>query len=356
MKKRLNFCTLFDSGFLTMGYTMYISLQKCCANFHLYIFAFDDLAHEVLKLMELPNVTVISLNEFEDEELLRIKPTRNKGEYCWTCTGSTIKYCIEKYELDHCTYIDADLYFFANPESIIHELEEAGKDVLITNHHYTEEHEKISKITGRYCVQFMVFKNTVEGMTVLNWWRNACIEWCYDKIEDGKFGDQKYLDDWLTRFSCVYECTLPGVGVAPWNVIDYDIVGEPSQISPIQLINNKKKEECGLVFYHFHKFRLFEDKVIWVRGYRLPQKFIDHVYIPYTYLCLTHFEELHKINQRIMLPQKSPWGPPRTFFIQTLYSLMKIVYCLWKEKRMVIAFDNYHIYKIESRKINFMST
>ena len=351
MKTRLNFCTLFDSSFLPMGYTMYASLHRCCSNFHLYIFAFDDLAFEVLTQLALPNVTVISLHEFEDEDLLRIKPTRTKGEYCWTCTGSTIKYCIEKYQLDHCTYIEADLYFYSDPEVIVRELFDSGKDVLITEHHCTEKHEKLLKITGIYCVQFMTFKNTGEGMAVLNWWRNACIDWCYDRIEDGKFGDQKYLDDWLTRFSCVHVCTLLGAGIAPWNAIDYDVVGEPYLGDPVQLINSKKKVECGLIFYHFHKFRLFEDKVLWVRGYQLPAKFVEYVYLPYTFLCLAYFYDLNRLNQQIVLSKKSPWAPSRSFFTQTLYSILKFFYCIWKEKRLLIEFDNYHIYQIENGKV-----
>ena len=345
---KLNFCILFDSNFLTLGYTMYTSLQKCCKNFHLYIFAFDDLAYEVLKQLNLPNVTVIALHEFEDEELLRVKPARTKGEYCWTCTGSTIKYCIEKFQLDHCTYLDADLYFFGDPETIVRELYDAGKDVLITGHNYTKKHERISKITGIYCVQFMVFKNTVEGMTVLNWWRNACIDWCYNRIEDGKFGDQKYLDDWPSKFSCVHVCTLPGAGIAPWNAADYDVVGQPSQGHPIQLVNRKKKVACELIFFHFHKFRLFENKVIWILGYRLPKKFMSHVYTPYTHSCLAHYDYLHRFNQNIRLPKKSSWLPC-SFFSKTLFFLINIPYSLWKERQLIIEFSNYHVYKINKK-------
>src|SRR3989304_9158872 len=107
-----NFCTLFDSFYLTRGLTMYRSLEKCCENFHLYIFAFDDKTYEILNKLQLKKATVVSLKDFEDEKLLAVKPTRTKAEYCWTCTSSTILYTIEKFNLPSCTYLDADLYFY----------------------------------------------------------------------------------------------------------------------------------------------------------------------------------------------------------------------------------------------------
>ena len=70
---KLNFCTLFDSNFLPYGLALYESLLKHCKEFHLYIFAFDDNAYEFLSEKNLPKTTIISLKEFEDEKLLRVK-------------------------------------------------------------------------------------------------------------------------------------------------------------------------------------------------------------------------------------------------------------------------------------------
>ena len=69
--------------------------------------------------MKLNKATIISLKEFEDEELLRIKPSRSIAEYCWTCTSSTILYVLEKYKVESCTYLDADLFFYSSPSPII---------------------------------------------------------------------------------------------------------------------------------------------------------------------------------------------------------------------------------------------
>jgi hypothetical protein len=257
-----NYCTLFDSNYLTRGLAMYESLKKYSDNFHLYIFAFDDKSHEFLKKLNLESVTVISLKEFEDEQLLAIKSYRATGEYCWTCTPSVIKYSLKEYSLDSCTYLDADLYFFSNPSVLIEEM--IDKSVLITEHRYTPKYDQRAT-SGIYCVQFMTFKNNDNGLKVLNWWRDACIDWCYARAEDGKFGDQKYLDDWTTRFNEVHVLQNLGGGVAPWNVQQYNL-------------NDGKFK---LVFYHFHGFNFFKNDKVDLGGYGLDKNDIDILYKPY---------------------------------------------------------------------------
>lgn len=82
---------------------MYESLARVCNDFHLYVFAFDDTCLQALTSLKYPSMTVIALAEFEDDELLRVKPGRSRAEYCWTCTSSTILYVLDKYHVDQCT-------------------------------------------------------------------------------------------------------------------------------------------------------------------------------------------------------------------------------------------------------------
>ncbi len=242
---------------------MYESLKSHSNNFHLYIFSFDDKSYDLLKKLNLESITVISLNEFEDDELLKIKGGRTAREYCWTCTPSIIKHCIKNYNLDNCTYLDADLYFFSDPTILIEEM--GTKSVLITEHKYTSEYDQ-AKMSGKYCVQFMTFKNDKNGMKVLNWWRDACNDWCYARFEDGKFGDQKYLDDWTVRFEGVHELQNLGGGVAPWNVQQYDL----------------NDASFHLIFYHFHNYKVLEGAKIELGSYKLTKENINRLYKPYT--------------------------------------------------------------------------
>lgn len=244
----LNFCTLFDSVYLSRGLAMYNSLNQHCKDFHLYIFAFNDKCYSILKSLRLVNATVISLSEFEDEELLKVKPTRTQAEYCWTCSSSTILYVLNNYKVDHCTYLDSDLYFYSSPQVLIDEMGE--NSVLITPHRYTLEYDQSEK-TGIYCVQFVSFKNNQQGRIVLEWWRNACLDWCYNRFEDGRFGDQKYLDDWPERFEGIYVSQNLGGGVAPWNMQQYEFEQQGDSIMGLELKTNKR---FNVIFFHFHSF------------------------------------------------------------------------------------------------------
>ena len=282
----LFFCTLFDSNYLTRGLAMYYSLAEYCNNFHLFIFAFDNRCLEVLKKLKLDKVTIISLHDFENEELLSIKSSRTKKEYCWTCTSSIILYVLEHFKVDKCTYLDADLYFYSSPDVLINELED--KSVLITVHRYSKGYD-LAKTSGKYCVQFLTFKNDSSGLNVLKFWVKACREWCFARFEDGKFGDQKYLDDWSIRFDCVHELENIGGGVAPWNVQQYQIINKENDLS-IKKIQNGKISK--LVFYHFHGLIFYKNNTIELTNptYLLSRVVIKYLYKPYIEK-LEHFRQ-----------------------------------------------------------------
>ena len=66
-------------------------------------------------------------------------------------------------------------------------------------------------------------------------------------LEDGKYGDQKYLDDWPERFDGVVVLQDAGVGLAPWNVRSHRLAMRNERV----FVDGKP-----LVFYHFHLFSI----------------------------------------------------------------------------------------------------
>ena len=245
------FSTFFNSTYAAKGLTLYHSLEKVCNDFHLYIFALDDIVSEVFSNLHLKNATIITLSELEDEEMLVAKSNRSVGEYCWTCKPCSIAYCLNNFDIDHCIYVDADLYFLSSPEILLQEL--GDNNVLITPHNYFPKYD-LSSESGIYCAHLIVFRNNPESNLVINWWRKKCLEWCYNRVEADRFGDQKYLDKWTTMFNGVHSFNHNGAN-GPWNQQKYRFINEEDHIKCVEEETDIKTD---VVFFHFHGLRVFK--------------------------------------------------------------------------------------------------
>lgn len=282
-----NFCTLFDSNYLPRALAMYHSLVKTGEEFNLYAVCFDDLAYQLLIKLDKLNFIPIRLSLVETPELLIVKNQRTAGEYCWTCTPHVIRFVLDNYKLAEVTYLDADLYFYAKPSLLLEEFSQSGASVLIISHRYTPRYDK-SAAYGIYCVQFMTFRSDALGLKVLQWWQDKCVEWCYARAEDGKFGDQKYLDDWTQRFEGIHELKHLGGGVAPWNIQQYLVSTKPTGI----YVN-----EFPLVFFHFHAYRYYINGVhAFSPNYLLSADAVEKLYRPYAQALISAHTELCDIE------------------------------------------------------------
>jgi hypothetical protein len=296
----------------------------------------------------LPNITPIALEDFEDEELLAVKPTRSSAEYCWTCTPAVILYCIEKYTLPSCTYIDADMIFYHDPALLIAEM--GAKSVLISEHRYTQDYDQ-SKNSGIYCVQFMCFKNDSHGMKALRWWRDRCIEWCYARHEEGKFGDQKYLDDWLTRFEGVHVLQHPGGGVAPWNLQQFRFIEKDARL---YILEQKTGKTFPLVFFHFHGVKFYSDHYVSCCEalYQIDSSVKQLVYLPY-FAKLMQIEDQLKIQGITFNVNGARGASPGNGEVVIQY--LKHLIALWRlgnikypSLRLFSISKHNHFYKFES--------
>lgn len=274
-----HFVTIFNSLFLPQGLALHLSMQRCIKNYCLWILCVDDKAFEILSIINLSNVKLLQLSKLETEELLRVKTTRNIGEYCWTLTPFAPRFVFEAdAQIKRVTYLDADLWFRKDPKALFAELAQSGKFVLITDHAYAPEYDQ-SATNGQYCVQFMVFDRQ-GGEVVRKWWEERCIEWCFGKAEDGKYGDQKYLDSWSEIFSVqVHILQNQELALAPWNATRFPY--------------------GNAVFYHFHALRILSKTSVSIGEYAFPKVLIDNVYSPYIEDLRTSIHALKNIGFEI---------------------------------------------------------
>lgn len=319
----MNYCTYFDKNYLSRGLALYASLLKNHkSKFHLYIIAFDKFTYNFLKKKNFKFITCIHQDDFEDQDLKKIKKSRTTVEYFWTCTPSIILFFIKKYKLNFCTYLDADIYFFSNPQMTYKY--QKNYSVFITSHNYHPNYDQ-TQTSGKYCVQYLTFKNNKVGIQVLNWWRKKCLQWCYNRNEENKFGDQKYLDSWPTKFLEVKVADHLGAGVAPWNVKRFKIKKEKK----LFIKENNKKYE--LIFYHFHDLKiLFNNKLALLSSYDLSEDAINLIYKPY-------IKEITSIEKKYNLYFKANQSKVSPNFFKILIFYIKL------SVKLIIYFRNFKI-------------
>jgi len=271
------YCTYFDKGYLVRAIALHASLSKHESQpFTLYAVCLDELTRILLERLQLPGVSTIPLHEIEngDNELRKARLNRNLVEYYWTLTPTVIIRLLEwNPHVEMITYLDADLFFFSSPQPIFDEL--VGHSVLIHEHRFHEEFKPALKY-GRFNVGLLCFRRNRDAVAVLNWWRDRCNEWCYARLESGRFGDQLYLEDWPERFSGVHVLSHIGAGLAPWNNLQYDYsVDVCKQVS----VNNQP-----VIFYHFHGLQFAHTNYVVLSkifAHKFTLEIIRCFYLPY---------------------------------------------------------------------------
>ena len=208
----MNFCTLFDSNYASKGIALYLSIEQHTEDFVLYVMAMDRKCKDILDGCGFKHIKVDCIEDVHDPELETAKGNRSRAEFCWTCGSYFTDYFLHKYELPDITYLDSDLMFFSSSQVVFDELERKNASVGLAPHFMKYP------LFGKYCVQYVYFKNNADGVACLKWWKEECLKWCYSKVEDGKYGDQKYLDYFADKFNHVCEIDNRGVGIAYWNM------------------------------------------------------------------------------------------------------------------------------------------
>jgi hypothetical protein len=242
----LVFCTYFDHRYLSRALALHASLQRHCGEFLLYALCMTEECHAALIALSPPGLIPIRLEELEaaDPELLRVKPERSAIEYYFTCGPAFVDWLFKADPtIEVLTYLDADLFFFASPDPVFDAFEDHS--ILIVRHDFSHAGES-ERLFGRYNVGWISLRRDGNGTACAAWWRKACLEWCRDVPEAGRYADQKYLEEFPRRWP-VQENWHPGVNLAPWNVDNYRFaVGRER----VPLVDGRP-----VIAFHFHGLR-----------------------------------------------------------------------------------------------------
>ena len=97
---------------------------------------------------------------------------------------------------------------------------------------------------GDFNAGCVVFANDDRGSAASAWWAEACLDWCGDYPDDGRYANQGYLNDIAGQFEGAVVLPATGLNVAPWNVSGKTIF----QTETGYFLDDGKP----LVFFHFH--------------------------------------------------------------------------------------------------------
>jgi hypothetical protein len=285
---KVRYCTLFDRKYLTRGLAMLASLGRHLKGHEeIIVLAMDEPTQAIMANREGRGLRVVTVDDLDDAELTALRKTRPRREFCWTCTPALCAWAVRTgREGDLVVYLDADLSFFADPGILLEELAGAY-NVLIHEHRFSPDRIAHEASSGRFNVGLVGFRVGPEGRDCVERWRAQTIEKC--EIGPGHYGDQKYLEEWPSRYPGVRILHNIGGGVAPWNVNQYRL----GRHGGVPTVDGKP-----IIFYHYHALEtLIEPRwgLIAVRpsiGYRFSRRAMNILYGSYA-------RELRRIDREL---------------------------------------------------------
>jgi putative methyltransferase (TIGR04325 family) len=238
------YCTYLDHNYVPRVLVMADSLRRHGGDFRLHVLCLSDLCARMLTALAVPEIVPIRLDAFEQRypDLLHIKPTRTTVEYFFTLTPFLPAYCMDRdADLLEITYLDSDLCFFTDPQAIFDVI--GDRSIGIVPQHLSPYWSFAVKF-GRFNVGWITYRRTDPGLRCLLKYCQDCFAWCFERLEPGRYSDQKYLDLWPAAFpNDLAVVDHKGVNVALYNVDAYAVTEHDDRIWC---------DDEPLIFYHFH--------------------------------------------------------------------------------------------------------
>ncbi|MBU6431441.1 MAG: hypothetical protein KGJ58_02865 [Patescibacteria group bacterium] len=246
---KINIATIFDRNYLIRALAFHEAISKFKNEYVFWFLCLDKDTKEILEKLSLNNVIAMSVEEIGDEELLKTRSSRSTGEFAFTSKPSWINYIFNKIkDGDTLIYADNDIIYFAPPENILERMIKNGHSIGVTPHKFSEKKDWMNEKIGKYNAGLIYFISDQNSRLCVNEWRKQCIDWCYLKYDNGRFGDQLYMNKWPEKYKGIYEIPDKGVNLGSWNIYNFKITERGG---------NFFVDEEPLVCYHFHRIKFY---------------------------------------------------------------------------------------------------
>lgn len=267
----------------------------------------DDIDYSFFESIEIIPVSVIGIYCFDE-----IIEKYDIIELNTSIKPSFFKYLINKYEdLKTIIYFDPDIQIF-NKISLLEEYLKFD-DILITPHILNpigvdnlSPSENLFLNFGIYNLGFLALNPKSQNtLSLLDWWEEKTLKIGYNRVSEGLFVDQLWINLVPIFFKKVKILSEYGFNAAPWNLHERNLVVKAN--GDYMMSDNSK-----LVFYHFSSY-----------NYNMPE-FFSRAYNRYNYVVLSNeIQQLYADYQSRLLINKVDF-------------LSKIKCCYIQNKKVII--------------------
>lgn len=313
---KYDFCTLTDKNYLYKWLALCNSIEKYIPHYKIWVLCLDEESEILIKKLNKKNVKTIRLSHLHNKELEKVKESRTKQEFAWTCKPSIMSYLLEEKDVEMMIFVDADLLFYSSVEPLLIE-KYKNASIMITSHKFPKKKMYLADIVGYYNSGFIMFKNDEISRACVRKWKNQCIEWCYNFHDNGRHGDQSYLKSWPNDYKKVKEIAEKGVNLGTWNLERYKV----SKKNDMFYIDDEK-----LICYHFHGLSVYLKKRAIIKPYPIT--------IHHKELYAIYLEYLQRAYDEIIVADPS-WKhgfAPRLSFLRIIKQLVtQKIRTLWQQ-------------------------
>jgi hypothetical protein len=245
--------SMFNKPFLVRTLAMRNSALRLMPGVKFLFMYTDQESGDMIKSLNYPDTHAIAVEDLKDDELMEAGKDKTKSEFAWMAKVAFMKYLFDQpwvKEGDVVAWVDSDILFYSSLKPTIDKML-GGYSIALMPHYFPKEKEYLNNKIGKYNAGMFIFKVDENSRLAFSDWRKQCIEWCYMRYEEGRLGDQMYLNPWTTKYKGVYEVPTKGVDIGPWRV----------KTHKIERTGNEQFTIDGdpLVCFHFHGYKFYAE-------------------------------------------------------------------------------------------------
>ncbi|QDZ38663.1 glycosyl transferase [Euhalothece natronophila Z-M001] len=229
-KPPLHIFTTITANYFPKARVLAHSIKELHPSAKIYL-VLCDVVPESVVLAEEPFDFIITLEQLKIPNFKSWLFQHNIIELCTAVKGIAFDYIFDKFDCKKLLFFDPDIVILSPLDSLIQKLD--YHSVLLTPHQTVPESEREAIIdneihslkVGVFNLGFLGIRNSEQGRKFIAWWRDRCLEFCYDDTPNGLFTDQKWVDLAPAFFSDYLVLQEPIYNVATWNLTHRRVTG-----------------------------------------------------------------------------------------------------------------------------------